>query len=1016
MPAPLELHFGRTRDLLLPLAQRIAGLYEERIREGGLVEILHRPIEVLVPSRAFAESLSASLLDLIPQGIAGVEMRTPETLALRTLREAGEYPRVASPEEQLLAMRSAVAAAGGTLQGVEGAGALLLRSWRDVRDSDRTLEDLARLRPNKRSQIAALTDAWQRYQTHLSSLGAIDPAELLRRAAVLLADASVTGQQIVFGFYDATGIQERLLFALHRAGALDSFWIPVPRPQSENDDYGYAFRFVTSIERLGRSSGEKPRIEEHAPGKAAPWDLIRHDTEIAEVRDALARARTLVDAGTSAYAIAIVARSIDDRLAAAVQREAGAWGLSVTPRRGRPLVSHPWGRAIRNLLRLRPERFRREIVIELVGAPFRLGTLPEGARASDLDDAARRAGIPGGRAASLREILPHLDAEKWWTDRVRLYADAVESLEALSEGTDRSRGGGAWADWLDAILGRLRMDSDSDLAALESLRAISELLRRADRLHAELDADDVDAMLADAPDLPPPVSELPQIWFGDLMSFRGRTFEHVFGISMRQELIPQRRSADVLLPNEVRSDIGVKPIETGRSEELLLLRLLIDGARQGVHFSWASSDGARTSWRPSIFLKQIALAGAEDVEERRAILTRFEEWVAERAPASVRAARSAEREAESLAGGAPVPAALARQLRGALGAGTRSIWDGYLEADAAFDAYLRERLIALSTGRIETFGLCPHRFYLQTLLRIEEVEEPEWELQLTPRKKGTLDHKILERFYDGLAEDQIASMRRARRLPEGLEARLDAALDATFAEHEERYAVVNPLIRRVERRLTRRALARFLAADLRDLVETGMRPWKFELVFGLEVDGQPPEYPAARIATEGFADGFDVRMRGRIDRVDRSPDGSRWRVVDYKSGKGDRFEKLGEQIERGHSLQIALYALAVLDLFGLRPDQIEAAIKPIRSEERPEKFAIALGEHEASLRETLRVFVRAMASGSFPAVVGAKTDHCRYCVVASWCRLRHTPEQAWATRRAGSALALLSAAERQGLE
>lgn len=1011
MPSPLEIHFGRTRDLLAPLAQRIAVLHAARFRSGGLTELLRHPLEVLVPSRAFAESLTSALLEIRPEGLAGIEIRTPETLALRILNRAGKHPRVATPAEQLLAMRAAAAGTRGSLQGVEGAGALLLRTWRDVRDSDRTLEDLSRARREERSRIAPLAAAWQRYEEHLRAFGAIDPADLFRSAAAALQDEGRVEPQVVFGFYDATGVQQRFLFALHRAGGLDSFWIPVPRPRGEDDVYGYAHRFITSIERLGRASGEEPRSEEHAGAGGAPWDLIRHDTEIGEVRDVLARARTLVDAGVAANAIAIVARSLDDRIAAAVQREAAEWGLSVTPRRGRPLVSHPWGRAIRNLLRLRTERFRREIVIELAGAPFRRGSLPEGARASELDAAARRAEIAGGRAASIREILPHLDQQSRRTEGVRVYADVVESLERMSEGTDRSRRGAVWADWLDAVLGRLRIDCEPDVAALEALRAISELLRRADHLRTELSVDEIDALLVSAPDLPLPPSGLPQIWFGDLMGFRGRTFDHVFAVSLRQELIPQRRSDDVLLPDSVRTAIGVKEIGTGRPEEILLFRLLFDGSSKGLHLSWASSDGARTSWRPSIFLKQLALTEAADVEARRAILSRFDEWVANRAPGGARAVRAGAREAEDLAAGGPVAAPLARQLRSALGAGTRSPWDGYLQPDAAFDTVLRDRLLELSSGRIETFGTCPHRFYLQTLLGIEEVDEPEWELQITPRKKGTLDHTILERFYDGLAEDDIESMRGATRLSERLAARLDAILDAAFAEYEERYAVTSPLIRRVERRLTRSAIGRFLAADLADLLETGMRPWRFELVFGLEIDGVPPEYPPARIPVEGF----DLRIRGRIDRVDRSPDGSRWRVVDYKSGKGDRFQKLGEQIARGHSLQIALYALAAIDLFGLHPSQVEAAIKPIRSEEKPEKFAVALADTESSLRETLHVFLDSMALGRFPAVVGnAKADHCRFCVVASWCRTRHTPEHAWATRRAGSALRLLSSPADEG--
>ncbi|MHB1414025.1 MAG: RecB family exonuclease, partial [Chloroflexota bacterium] len=60
-------------------------------------------------------------------------------------------------------------------------------------------------------------------------------------------------------------------------------------------------------------------------------------------------------------------------------------------------------------------------------------------------------------------------------------------------------------------------------------------------------------------------------------------------------------------------------------------------------------------------------------------------------------------------------------------------------------------------------------------------------------------------------------------------------------------------------------------------------------------------------------------VRGRLDRLDRLPDG-RWELVDFKSGRSHP-ESLP-----AYRLQLNVYALAVCALFGARPDQLDARI------------------------------------------------------------------------------------------
>ena len=51
-----------------------------------------------------------------------------------------------------------------------------------------------------------------------------------------------------------------------------------------------------------------------------------------------------------------------------------------------------------------------------------------------------------------------------------------------------------------------------------------------------------------------------------------------------------------------------------------------------------------------------------------------------------------------------------------------------------------------SATRLENWASCPFAYLMRNVLRVEEVENPEDELQITPRDKGSLVHQALEDF------------------------------------------------------------------------------------------------------------------------------------------------------------------------------------------------------------------------------------------------------------------------------
>jgi ATP-dependent helicase/DNAse subunit B len=304
--------------------------------------------------------------------------------------------------------------------------------------------------------------------------------------------------------------------------------------------------------------------------------------------------------------------------------------------------------------------------------------------------------------------------------------------------------------------------------------------------------------------------------------------------------------------------------------------------------------------------------------------------------------------------------------------GTRSVFDGYL--DTAFADAIRAALHAISPTQLEDFGECPQKFFFKHILRVEEYDDPDRELQMHHREKGKLDHTILERFYKSGAP------------PDGI----DAIVDEAFDEEESRVPAFNRVMRKIERKNTKRNLRAFLTDDIADLFANGLRPTHFEYKFGPKyLKRGPVDHPDPFVIT---THDVAIRVEGSIDRIDEGKETIR--IVDYKSGKALRHVHLSEKIDRGVRLQLALYAMAVADFFDAK--SVTGAIKPliVRGTD-PEKLRFVLSDSETRLRETLDLFVASMLRGAFPAFPndhgeGKDFDACKYCPVNHSCRTKHS--------------------------
>ena len=945
------LHLARYRDIAAEVAERL-------IADDG--------VEVLVASGGVASAIGAELLTRNRNGFAGLRIETIETFAARLVNAAGEYPRVAKDDERRLAMRMAVRSIDDPMMESRGIAAMIDRSWRDVRDGGATLADFESRARNARLRNAARTKllvrAWREYERLIAEVTAIDPADLLRRAAAIIESGRVAiASQIVAGFYDMTGAQRRVVEALRTIGKLDAVYVPA----AEGEAYRFAEPFVGSF-------GEQV---DPAAAKQTQWEVAQYDTRTIELRETCRAAGELLRSGVAARDVGIIARTLDLYDVALLNRFAAAEGFAISTADETPLVAHRLGRAIATLLRLRENGFPRGDVIELLRGGF---ISKRSFNLDEIDMATRRYGIAGGTSAELKSISRNA--------AVDAYVALLAEIEPLAP--EATLSANETADFLTNTLNRFAIETESDLAAAEAIDDIAATFRRTNPWNVRFDAAAIiDALQNEA--LPTPHTPLPEIFVSDVMRFRGRSFAHLFAVRMQDDVFPQRRLDDPLLPDYDRQRLDVREIGDGRDEERMLFQLLLDGA-ETVHFSFAGGDGFGKTLRPSPLLKSFVIA--QQPERKTELLKNFgSSFIKRESPGNAGVSPAGARH-DSKAGETPALPGR-RQLQLLAKMGTKSVFDGYLFAeddDATLRAKLANAITSVSPTQLEDFGECPQKFFYKHILGVRDVDDPEHELQLNARDKGKLDHGILERLYKSLTDaDFDRAVAALPQLDAAIGDRLDTLVDEAFAEIASNIPPFNPTMREIERTATKRILREFVAHDLADLAETGFRPKHFEYRFGKTRHSGVPDHPEPFVME--VSDGVDLRVDGTIDRIDTGADG--YRIIDYKGGKATRHKDLGKKIDRGVRLQLALYAMAVSQFFDAVPANVRGAIKPlVTSDTNATRFAFELSQKEAELRETLNLFVSSIIDGVFPAFPAdddADFNACKYCPVNHSCRTRH---------------------------
>jgi ATP-dependent helicase/DNAse subunit B len=230
-----------------------------------------------------------------------------------------------------------------------------------------------------------------------------------------------------------------------------------------------------------------------------------------------------------------------------------------------------------------------------------------------------------------------------------------------------------------------------------------------------------------------------------------------------------------------------------------------------------------------------------------------------------------------------------------------SAFDGLLQSASCLEklaaVFAPERVF--SPTAFELYAACPYHFFLEHVLHLEPLEEPEAIEQIHPMVKGALIHAILRLLYERMKAEGLLPLNR-RHMPRYLEV-LDEVCAQQFAATEATESVGYALAWNLVKQQLREDLERHLLAEMDRGTE--WIPEAFEQEFGYG-ESEPLRFP--------FESG-SILMCGRIDRIDLDQARKRIRVLDYKTGKRRTNDDVG--FDGARMLQLPLYLWAAAQLF-----------------------------------------------------------------------------------------------------
>jgi hypothetical protein len=490
---------------------------------------------------------------------------------------------------------------------------------------------------------------------------------------------------------------------------------------------------------------------------------------------------------------------------------------------------------------------------------------------------------------------------RWAARLLRLYLGSETIAAGWSDAEQRSR-----AAILDLLDGLVTLDEIEPLPGPHTFRRVveHELSRAAGR-----------------------VGTFGQgVFVGRLAEAAGADLDEIIVVGCSEGALPPRAADDPLLPDRDRRAAGPalrrRGMTAAEEERDVVAALAAAPHACTLTFPVADPREQRTRQPAPFVLEQCSsLLGervdTDDVSRLRddartspwfVDLPSFEWWLATGgAPATpteldvgeLIRARTAHEPVERL----PIvqAARLDRGLRAAAAriAGEFDEWSGWVGGWAALRDLADDLQHPRSPTSLQQWATCPFRYFLGHVLDLEGLEDPGEEETITPADRGTLVHRVLEQYFRSCIDNEPRT------------------IDEIAAEIEGRFRAQGrtgrPLLWDAEWRALRRHLNQILEVGDADPVLDGVDPVAVEYRFGFT---DPETGDEVEPVVVDIGNGRQMRFRGAVDRIDRSPDGRRLVVLDYKTGSSEGYAVLDPEhdehdiVARGTLLQLPIYAAA----------------------------------------------------------------------------------------------------------
>ncbi len=661
---------------------------------------------------------------------------------------------------------------------------------------------------------------------------------------------------------------------------------------------------------------------------------------------------------------------------------------------------------------------------------------------------ARSSGTTGSRTdraeldASLAVEQPEEEPE-WRRGALERAADQTRTLEAFVDELVRRAAPpqpttwatlSTWArELLARYLGGEGRRADWPERELDAARRVDDLLGELgslDAFHATVDVTRFRGALDQA--LAAPAGHLGRfgtgLFVGPLHAALGVDMTVAAIVGGAEGTLPPHGREDPFLPDSDRAALGLPTSADRRDDTRDVYRSTLATAAHSIVCFPRADPRAEQARLPARWLLESAaahagrLVTAEELHGLPArpwldVVASFEQGVAHDAePASVE-----ERDLRSLLEWR----AAGRRVRdhpladGALGRGYQLAAARASDRFTPFDGNVGDRAgppttdAPLSPTTLQEWAQCPFRYLLASVLRVRDVPRPEATDRISALDEGNLVHAILEEFVRG-----AGPVSPTRRWADEDSDRLRGIVARVCDNAEARGITGRELLWRFGRRRIEQTAARFLRVDeaLRHEHAAAPSPDGLEVPFGL--DG----VPGVRVSLPGAR---PVTFRGRIDRVDRSPDGERVVVYDYKTGSASGYEELAaDPVMAGRRLQLPVYALAALEQTGARDADAFYWFTTDQDVDRPDLGYEFRPEVRERFETVLGLIVDGIDRGCFPARPGelrydARVHReefweCRYCPYDRICPLDRGA--AWDAKSTDPAVAPVLALESEAID